>query len=295
MQNPGVPGTPTVSIAIPTRDRADYLDAALASVIPQAQKLGAEVLVVSDGPDPLAAAVANRREARFVSLPAARGANAARNAAIDATRGEAIVFVDDDVAAPPGWLEAFLEGMRSAPAYDVFGGPIRPRLEGGGPRACGRESAPITALDHGPEDSDVAVVWSANMAVRRRAFERFGRFDETIAGRGEEEEWESRYLAAGGRIRYLGGAGLDHRRTPADATVRALSRAAYALGRTARRHDVRKRAAPSLAAELRTLLGCAWHTVRRRCAIGIVLVAQTAGRLREALSERRSSFSGPRR
>jgi hypothetical protein len=30
------------------------------------------------------------------------------------------------------------------------------------------------------------------------------------------------------------------------------------------------------------------HIVRRRCAIGIVLVAQTTGRLRETLAERRS-------
>ncbi|MBV9046796.1 MAG: glycosyltransferase [Solirubrobacterales bacterium] len=283
-----MPTTPTVSIAIPTRRRSGYLDVALASVVPQARRRGAEVLVVSDGPDPLAAAVADRREARFRSLPGARGANAARNAAVDWASGETIVFVDDDVDAPAGWLDALLSGVEAAPDHDVFGGPIRPRLEGGGPRACGRESAPITTLDHGSEDRDVALVWSANMAVRRRAFDRVGRFDETIAGRGEEEEWEDRYLAAGGRIRYLGGAGLVHRRTQADATVRALSRAAYGLGRTARRNDVRKCVAPSIAVELRTLLGCCWHIARRRCAIGIVLVAQTGGRLREALAERRA-------
>ncbi len=286
MHDPGVPKTPTVSIAIPTRGRPNYLDVALASVVPQACRRGAEVLVVSDGPDPSVAAVASRREARFRSLPAARGANAARNAAVDWASGETIVFVDDDVDAPPGWLDALLSGIEAAPDHDVFGGPIRPRLEGGGPRACGREPAPITTLDHGLEDRDVALVWSANMAVRRRAFDRVGRFDETIAGRGEEEEWEDRYLAAGGRIRYLGGAGLVHRRTQADATVRALSRAAYALGRTARRNDVRKRVAPSIAVELRTLLGCFWHIARRRCAIGVVLVAQTGGRLHEALAER---------
>ena len=35
--------------------------------------------------------------------------------------------------------EAMLAGIASAPDDDVFGGPIRPRLEGGGPRSCGRE------------------------------------------------------------------------------------------------------------------------------------------------------------
>ena len=287
MHDLGLSDAPTASIAIPTRARSDYLDVALASVMPQVRSAGAEVLVVSDGPDPSAAAVAERHRARFLALPAASGANAARNAAIDATNGDLIVFIDDDVEAPPGWLDTLLGGVQAAPDYDVFGGPVRPRLEGGGPKACGRESAPITTLEHGPWDRDISLVWSANMAVRRRAFERVGRFEETITGRGEEEEWERRYSAAGGRIRYLADAGLDHRRTRADATVRALSRAAYALGRTARRNDVRKGTAPSLAGELRTLAGCVWHIVRRRCAIGIVLVAQTAGRVRETLAERR--------
>ncbi len=269
---------------IPTRGRADYLDVTLASVTPQAATEGAEVIVVSDGPDPDTATVAARHGARLVSLAAPRCLNAARNAGVAAARGELIVFVDDDIAAAPGWLHAILAGAAAAPDHDVFGGPIRARLEGGGPRACGREPAPITTLDLGAADRDCEFVWGANMAIRARTLERLGGFDETLSGRGDEEEWERRYLAAGGRVRYLAAAGLEHRRTAADATLRALSGAAYELGRTARRNDVRKRAAPTLRAEVRVLAGCVWHIVRRRCAIGIVMFAHTAGRLREALA-----------
>ena len=99
-----MPLTPTASIAIPTRARSDYLDVALTSVMPQAIQAGAEVLVVSDGPDASAAAVADRRGARLLALPAGRGANAARNAAVEAAKSDLIVFLDDDVDAPPGWL-----------------------------------------------------------------------------------------------------------------------------------------------------------------------------------------------
>jgi GT2 family glycosyltransferase len=123
------------------------------------------------------------------------------------------------------------------------------------------------------------------MAIRRPALERVGRFDETIRIRGDEEDWEQRYIAQGGRVRYVSDAGLDHRRAAADATVRRLARAAYAQGRAARRYDLHKGTVPPLAAELRTLLGCAWHVLRRRCANGIVLGAHAAGRLREALAE----------
>jgi glycosyltransferase involved in cell wall biosynthesis len=282
-----VPDSPTASIVIPTRARAHYLEVALASLAPQAQRAGAEVLVVSDGEDSATAAVAQRQSARLVSLPAPKGANAARNAGVRAAAGDLIVFVDDDVDAPDGWLDALLAGALGAADHEVFGGPIRARLEGGGPRACGREPAPITTLDLGPADRDASLVWSANMAIRRSAFERTGEFDESIHGRGEEEDWERRYLALGGRIRYLAGAGLDHRRTAADARLRMLARSAYALGRSARRHDMRKGGAPRLPGELRTLAGCAWHTVRRRCANGVVMGAHAAGRVREALSEHR--------
>lgn len=279
--------TPSASIVIPTRGRADYLATTLASVTPQAAQLGAETIVVNDGVDGETAAVAARHGAQLVTLSQARGANAARNAGIAAASAELIVLIDDDIAAPAGWLRAIVDGAGSAPDHEVFGGPIRARLEGGGPHSCGREGAPITTLDLGAEDHETTFVWSANMALRRSAYERIGPFDETIHGRGEEEDWEQRYRAEGGQIRYLARAWVEHRRTASDSSVRALARASYRLGRTARRHDQRKGVAPPLGGELRTLAGCAWHTARRRCANGIVMGAQAAGRLHEALAERR--------
>lgn len=278
------------SIVVPTRRRAGYLDTALASVAPQAARAGAEVVVVTDGEDPATEAVAARHGARFLALAAGAGANAKRNAGVAEARGELIVFIDDDVEAPPGWLEALLAGSAAAPEHDMFGGPIRARLDGGGPRACGREGAPITTLDLGSADCDAEFVWGANMAIRRRALDLVGPFDPAIDGTGEEEEWQHRFLARGGRTRYLARAGLDHRRVGGDAELRALARATYFRGRSARRYDVSKGSAPGIAGEMRTLAGCAWHIVRRRCLAGVVLGAHQAGRVREALSRAR----GPR-
>lgn len=280
---------PSPSIVIPTRARPVYLDVALESVMAQARQVGAEVVVVSDGPDEATDRVTLGHGARLLTLPEPRGANAARNAGIGATSGDPVIFLDDDVCVSPGWLATLLAGMRTAPEYDVFGGPMHARLEGGGPRACGRESPPITTLELGPQDRDAALVWAANMAVRRAALSRVGLFDESIHGRGEEEDWELRYKSAGGRIRYIAAAGVEHRRTQADSTIASLAHAGYGLGRTARRYDVRKGDAPALRTEMRTVAGCAWHTVRRRCANGIVMGAHAAGRLREALSEGRSA------
>jgi len=124
------------------------------------------------------------------------------------------------------------------------------------------------------------------MAIRRSAIERLGGFDPSLLGRGDEEEWEYRYVAAGGRIRYLAAAGLDHRRARADARISALVRAAYGQGREARRHDRRFGHARSPGLDLRILVGCVWHTLRRRCAYGVVMGARAAGGLREALVPR---------
>jgi glycosyltransferase involved in cell wall biosynthesis len=282
----GVPEKPPASILIPTLRPGSYLDVTLDSVMGQAAEVGAEVIVIADGPDAGTEATSALHGARVVTLPQQRGLNSARNAGIDAARSDLLVFIDQDVQAPAGWLRAVIAGARSYPDREVFGGPIRARLEGG-PRGCGREPAPITTLDAGPVDRDVPLVWGANMAIRRAAIEREGRFDEDLLGRGDEEAWELMYTARGGRIRYLAGAGLDHRRTAADSSMWVLARAAYGQGREARRHDRREGKARRLRAELRTLAGCAWHTVRRRCGYGIIMGARTAGHLREALAELR--------
>jgi GT2 family glycosyltransferase len=283
-----MPGAPSASIVIPTRSRPEYLDVTLASVTPQADRAGCEVIVVNDGGDPGTEEVARRHRVRVESVRPARGLNAGRNLGIELARNDLVIFIDDDVRAPEGWLRAILAAAASTPGREVFGGPIRARLEGPGLHSCGREPAPISTLDHGSEDRDVPLVWGANMAIRRSAFDRVGGFDEQLAGRGDEEEWEVRYTRSGGRIRYVARAGLEHRRTAADSRLGILARDAYRHGQAARRNDVRKRVAPALRSEVRILAGCAWHTFRRRCGNGIVMASHSAGRIREALAERRA-------
>jgi GT2 family glycosyltransferase len=278
---------PPATIIVPTRHRAGYLDVALRSIAPQAAAAGAEVLVVDDGPDEETRAAAARHGARYVAHPAARGLNAARNTGLDEARGALLVFVDDDVAVRPGWLAALLAADRVAgPDVGVLTGPIRPRFEGHRFRACGREGPPITSQDFGPADRDVEHAWGANMTLRRSAVQRVGRFDEAHVGAGDEEGWQRRLLAAGGRIRYVAAAALDHRRAGDDARLRALARAAYVRGATARRFDEGEGRAPSRAWEGRVLAGCVAHTVRYRCLNGVVMGAHAAGRLRAALAGR---------
>jgi hypothetical protein len=126
------------------------------------------------------------------------------------------------------------------------------------------------------------------MALRRSALERVGPFDVSLRNGGDEQEWQDR-LRANGRasLLYVAAAALDHRRCPADARLRALTRAAYSRGRASRRFDRWRGETPSLACELLTLLRCAGHVLRYRCPAACTMVAHSAGRLCEGLRCRR--------
>ena len=271
------------SVVVPTQNRARYLDVALASLVPQCREHGADLLVVDDGSSDDTAQVAARHRVRCADHAVGRGLNAARNTGIDETTGALVCFVDDDVEVRPGWLAALLAGAERHPDAGCLTGPIHARFDGYSPRFCGREGAPVTSLDLGPDDVAAPHAWGANMAVRRSAIEQVGRFDESLGLYGDEQEWQARLHAAGGQIVYVAGAALDHRRAGRDARVSALARAARSRGRAARREDVAKGVAPPLTAELRVLAGTLLHGPRFACANGPIMSAHTLGRIEEAL------------
>ena len=289
---------------IPTRARPAYLEVALVSIAPQARDTGAEVLVIDDaGPSPATRALVESLGAHYEPHPGPLGLNVARNTGVEHSTGELVVFVDDDVRVRPGWLGALLDAAREHPRVDVFTGPIEPRLEGRGGwvriHSCGREGPPITSLELGTRDTDTRYAWGANMTIRRTALERVGPFEVALEHAGDEQEWQDRLRAGapGARVLYVAGAALEHRRAGPDARLRSLARAAYARGRASRRFDSFRgetggRAA-SLSRELLTLAGCLGHVLRRRCPAGLVMVAHSAGRLRESL--RRQPGATPER
>ncbi len=284
------------SIVIPTRNRLPYLEVALASIAPAAERAGAEVLVIDDaGASLQARELAASFGARYEPHPRPLGLNVARNTGVERSDGELVVFVDDDIRASAGWLGALLDAAREHPDVEVFTGPVSAVLEGRPPRSCGREAPPVTTLELGTLDTDARFAWGANMAIRRRALERVGAFDVSLKHGGDEQEWQERLRAGspGARVLYVAGAAVEHRRSAADARLRSLCRAAHRRGRAARRFDAWRGAAPSLARELLTLSGCLGHVARRRCPAGLTMAAHSAGRVREAVRERRRTVDAP--
>ena len=173
-------------MVVPTRGRLASLEVALASLAPQVDDVG-EIVVVEDGGG-ATRPLAERYGARWVGLDRARGPNAARNAGIAATAAEIVVLTEDDVEAPPGWLDALLGAAAAHPETGVFGGPIRGRIDGRPWRTCGREWPPISSFWRGPADREVDLVFAGNMALRRSALQRVGPFAESLGLYGADEQ-----------------------------------------------------------------------------------------------------------
>jgi glycosyltransferase involved in cell wall biosynthesis len=95
-----------VSIIIPTYKRPDDLRKAVESGLMQTYD-HIEIVVVSDGPDPVARAAVEGIDPRvhYAELPTNRGPAAARNEGVALSRGEWLTFLDDDDLILPGKIE----------------------------------------------------------------------------------------------------------------------------------------------------------------------------------------------
>lgn len=99
-----------VSVIIPTRDKAPFLERSLASWCRQ-EYAGYELVVVNDGSaDHTLDVLSSYRSElplRIVDVPH-QGRARARNRGLEAAAGEVIVFVDDDRVVPPHFLAAHI-------------------------------------------------------------------------------------------------------------------------------------------------------------------------------------------
>ncbi|NOZ13265.1 MAG: glycosyltransferase family 2 protein [Acidobacteria bacterium] len=110
---------PSVSVIIPTFNRRERVQNAIASVVNQTRKPD-EVIVVDDGSaDGTADAVSQAFPQVRLILQENRGVSAARNAGIRAAEGEWLAFLDSDDEWKPEKLEKHLAYARKHPEFRV--------------------------------------------------------------------------------------------------------------------------------------------------------------------------------
>ncbi len=115
--------SPLVSVVLPTRNRAERLPTAIASVLAQTYERW-ELIVIDDGSDDETAALLatiDDPRVRAVSRPHA-GVSAARNAALELIRGELVAYLDDDNTMHPEWLKSVVWAFEHRPGVDVLYG-----------------------------------------------------------------------------------------------------------------------------------------------------------------------------
>lgn len=184
-------GQPLVSVVIPTRDRALLVRRAIASAL--AQTLGdLEVLVIDDGStddtSAVVSALADRR-VRLLRREAPGGAARARNAGIEAARGELVAFLDSDDEWRSTKIERQVERLREStdPSRTLVYCPsIRHDALTGRAVAWRRE------LHEGLVFDRILAGWSfvpSVCLVSRSALQAVGGFDETLPAVEDVDLW----------------------------------------------------------------------------------------------------------
>jgi glycosyltransferase involved in cell wall biosynthesis len=195
---------PRVSVVVATRDRPEALDQCLGSL--QASDHDAfEVIVVDQSTgDESARIVSALHDLRVRYLrQAGAGASRARNAGIEAARGDVIAFTDDDCTVPPEWLRQVEAACTSPRSPGVVLGALRAALADSYERFTPSWSPRrVRRLRWGWQSAFRGEGATANMAARREVCERLGGFDELLGAGApfrscEDNDFCERALRAG--------------------------------------------------------------------------------------------------
>ncbi len=186
------------SVIIATKNRAELLDGALASLRAQANAPEFELVVVDNGSTDATKQVAERHGAVYAYV-AEPNRGKARNAGLARASGDAIVFVDDDVVVPPHFLAAHAEAHRDEIFPLAVSGPI----------------VNVPSAEHAPEPTAVnasnAFFVTCNVSVRAASLRAVGGFDESFDLYGwEDTELGARLRAHGVRRHFAWDAYLWH-------------------------------------------------------------------------------------
>ena len=291
------------TVLIPTFNRATMLGETLTSLarMRTSETLSWEVLVIDNNSTDGTRAVVMTHAAAFpvplrYVFEARQGRSSALNTGIQAARGAALAFTDDDVRLADGWLDAAVLPLLREEAVAYTGGPVRPIWEAPPPAwldlTRGDLWGTIAIQDHGDLPAGYEemrrVPLGANMAVRRDVFKAVGGF-RTDLGRSrgrivmgqEVPEWLIRVRRAGFSGRYVPAMEVHHHVPAARLTRRyfrrwwfgkGISRAALEQMQPVTDFGIDLRATPHVFGVPRYMYGTVmrdvaswmWNTVRRR-------------------------------
>ena len=206
---------PDVSVVLPTYNRAAGLERALNSVLQQtAHPREYKVIVVDNNSTDGTAQVLDRLKERYPGrlrtvVERKQGVSHARNAGVAAALAPILAFFDDDVRVAPDWIETVITVFRDHPDTEVVGGKVLPEWAAPPPGwLTPAHWSPLALQDFGERPMLMSAqnprgLISANLACRKRVFERIGGFSPVFQrvkdgiGSLEDDEWNRRVWDAG--------------------------------------------------------------------------------------------------
>ncbi|AVT32558.1 hypothetical protein C6361_27305 [Plantactinospora sp. BC1] len=204
-------GPGLVSVIMPARNGAATIGAQLAALARQTYPGRWELVVVdngsTDGTPELVAAFADRLPGLRLHRAGARaGTSYARNEGCRVSRGELLLFCDQDDVVAPDWVAGMVRGLAEFPAV---GGHVERRLLNDDVSLATRPEKPAGSLQSGFDFLPYAL--GANCGVRRTVFEELGGFDPAYRYGSDEVSFFWRAQLAGYPIGALPDAVVHYR------------------------------------------------------------------------------------
>jgi GT2 family glycosyltransferase len=203
------------SVIIPTYNRYPALRVCLATLDPDIQGIPAsdyEVIVSDDSPEELSQKnpVPDFSWVQAIQGPR-RGPAANRNCGAKHSRGEWLIFTDDDCIPQPSFLDAYVKAIRKNPACRVFEGCTLPDR----PKERMDEESPINETG--------GYLWSCNFAIRRDLFEQMKGFCEDFPYAAMEDvDFRLRLAKANEKFLYVPEARVIHPWRQLDVSAKTL-------------------------------------------------------------------------
>lgn len=199
---------PAVSVVVPFRGDRAAAAALIDTLVTLEVREGDELWIADNGERPVVADLVPPG-LRVIRADREGSSYHARNAGARAAGGEWLLFVDADCVPAPQLLDAYFAAPMAADV-GVVGGEIAPDREQRRFLARYARDRGFLSQTEGLHGKAGSAAASANMLVRRAAFDQVGGFVEGIRSGGDVDLcW--RMLDAGWRLEYRPGATVTHR------------------------------------------------------------------------------------
>ena len=188
-----------ISVIVPTYNRSRQLKLCLQALCVQSFPADSfEIIVVDDGSRDNTRGIAEyftgRNKIKYI-YQKNKGCSAARNAGIKQATGNILAFIDDDIIAPPFWLDNIMTAFKNNVNFHIIQGPCHyrkssgPLLEAMQYLSSFADRLRIIESPDFYEGKEAVYIGTGNLAIKRDIVFQHGLFFDEILRRRQDEDY----------------------------------------------------------------------------------------------------------